>query len=72
MRKDFLILGIIFFIIQIAGIVQYETANIIIARSFATADVTSYNIVYKYFGVLDMVFVIFLAPFWSGFHRSLS
>lgn len=59
-------LGIIFFIIQVAGVIQFETANIIIARSFGTADVTSYNIVYKYFGTLNMVFVIFLVPFWSA------
>ena len=29
-------LGIIFFIIQVAGVIQYETANIIIARNFGT------------------------------------
>jgi O-antigen/teichoic acid export membrane protein len=59
-------LGVIFFIIQIAGILQYETANIIIAQNFGTADVTSYNIVFKYFGVLNMIFAIFLTPFWSA------
>jgi len=59
-------LGIIFFVIQVAGIVQYQTANIIIAQNFTTADVTAYNIVFKYFGMLDMLFVIFLAPFWSA------
>jgi len=59
-------LGIVFFIIQIAGIVQYQSANVIIAQNFTTADVTSYNIVYKYFGILNMAFTIFLAPFWSA------
>ena len=59
-------LGIIFFIIQIAGIIQYQTANIIIAQNFSTSDVTSYNIVYKYFGILNMAFTIFLTPFWSA------
>ena len=59
-------LGLIFFIIQIAGIIQYQSANIIIAQNFGTADVTSYNIVYKYFGILNMAFIIFLAPFWSA------
>lgn len=59
-------LGIIFFIIQIAGIVQYQTANVIIAHNFGTSDVTSYNIVYKYFGMLSMAYVIFLTPFWSA------
>jgi O-antigen/teichoic acid export membrane protein len=64
--KGLLNLGLTFFIIQVAGIVQYETANIIIARNFGSAEVTAYNIVYKYFGILDMVFVIFLSPFWSA------
>jgi O-antigen/teichoic acid export membrane protein len=59
-------LGLIFFIIQIAGVIQYQTANIIIAQNFGTADVTSYNVVFKYFGILNMVFVIFLTPFWSA------
>jgi len=59
-------LGVIFFIIQAAGIIQYETANIIIARNFGTLEVTSYNIVYKYFGVLNMIFMIFITPFWSA------
>lgn len=64
--KDLFNLGIIFFIIQVAGIIQYQTANIIIARNFTTADVTSYNIVFKYFGILSMMFTIFLEPFWSA------
>ncbi len=59
-------LGVIFFIIQVAGIIQYQTANIIIAQNFGTSDVTSYNIVFKYFGVLNMLYVIFLTPFWSA------
>jgi O-antigen/teichoic acid export membrane protein len=59
-------LGVVFFIIQVAGIIQYQTANIIIAQNFSTADVTSYNIVFKYFGILNMIFVIFLTPFWSA------
>jgi O-antigen/teichoic acid export membrane protein len=59
-------LGLIFFLIQFAGIIQYQTANIIIARNFGTSEVTSYNIVYKYFGVLNMIFSIFIVPFWSA------
>ncbi|HSI77688.1 MAG TPA: MATE family efflux transporter [Lunatimonas sp.] len=59
-------LGGKFFIIQIAAIVQYESANIIIARNFSTTDVTAFNIVYRYFGILNMAFAIFLTPFWSA------
>jgi O-antigen/teichoic acid export membrane protein len=64
--KSLFNLGLVFFLIQFAGIAQYQTANIIIARNFGTNDVTPFNIVYKYFGVLNMVFSIFILPFWSA------
>ena len=64
--KSLFNLGLVFFIIQVAGVVQFQTANIIIARNFGTADVTSYNIVYKYFSLLTMVSTIFIMPFWSA------
>jgi len=64
--KDLFNLGLIFFIIQLAAIIQFQTANIIIARNFGTEEVTAYNIVYKYFGILNMVFTIFITPFWSA------
>jgi O-antigen/teichoic acid export membrane protein len=64
--KELFNLGLIFFLIAFAGIVQYQTANIIIARNFGASDVTSYNIVFKYFGILNMVFAIFITPFWSA------
>ena len=64
--NDLLKLGLSFFVIQIASIIQYESANIIISRNFGAAEVTSYNVVYKYFGVLHMVFMIFITPFWSA------
>src|SRR5690606_32121949 len=59
-------LGITFFIIQVAGIVQYQSANVIIARNFGALEVTSYNIFYKYFSMINMIFTIFLTPFWSA------
>jgi O-antigen/teichoic acid export membrane protein len=64
--KELFNLGVIFFVIQVAGVIQFQTANIIIAHYFGTSDVTSYNIVYKYFGVLNMVSITVLWPFWSA------
>lgn len=64
--KELFSLGLVFFVIQMANIIQFQTGNFIIARNFTTADVTSYNVVYKYFGMLNMVFTIFLTPFWSA------
>ncbi len=66
LSKGLFNLGFMFFTIQIAGIVQYESANLIISRYFGPTDVTDYNIVFKYFGVLNMMFSIFLVPFWSA------
>lgn len=64
--KDLLNLGLFFFVIQIAFIIQYQTANFIIAQNFGTEDVVSYNVVFKYFGLLEMISIIFVAPFWSA------
>jgi O-antigen/teichoic acid export membrane protein len=64
--KDLINIGLVFFVIQVAYIIQYQTANIIIARNFSTLDVTSFNIVFKYFGVLTMIFFVFVNPFWSA------
>ncbi len=64
--KSLFNLGLTFFIIQIASLIQYQSANIIIAQGFGTEEVTSYNVVYRYFNVIGMAFGIFLAPFWSA------
>lgn len=60
-------LGFLFFIIQIAAIVQFQTANILIAHWLSPEDVAIYNVCFKYFSVLTMVFSIIVAPYWSAF-----
>jgi O-antigen/teichoic acid export membrane protein len=65
--RDLMGLGIKFFILQIAAIVIYQTSNIIIAQIFGPAQVTPYNIAYKYFSVITMIMGIILMPFWSAF-----
>jgi O-antigen/teichoic acid export membrane protein len=64
--KDILDLGGKFFVIQIAGIVQYQSSNFLIAYYFGPDDVTAYNIAFKYFSILMMVFMMLLTPFWSA------
>ena len=61
-----LTLGVKFFVIQIAALIQFQTANILIARLYSMGEVTQYNIAYKYFNVLYMFFMIVLQPFWSA------
>jgi len=65
--KDLMNLGIKFFIIQIAAVLLYQTNNIIISQLFGPAEVTPYNVAFKYFNVLMMGFAIILTPFWSAF-----
>jgi O-antigen/teichoic acid export membrane protein len=60
-------LGIKFFGLAISSIILYETSNILIAQFFGPAEVTPYNIAYKYFSLLSIAFTIIVTPFWSAF-----
>lgn len=63
---DLMKLGVQFFIIQIAGVIQWQMANFLIIRYFGAVSVTEYNIAYKYLSVLYMVWGIMLAPIWAA------
>jgi O-antigen/teichoic acid export membrane protein len=65
--RDLLNLGVKFFVVQIAAILLYQTNNVIIAQLFGPAEVTSYNVAFKYFTVLMMGFFILMSPFWSAY-----
>ncbi len=39
----------------------------IISQYYGPAEVTIYNIAYKYFSIILMIFTIILTPFWSAF-----
>lgn len=64
--RQLLGLSLKFFIIQIAAVIQYQTANIIIAKSFSIVDVTAYNITVKYFSILTIFLGLIVAPLWSA------
>jgi len=68
--KDLTGLGIKFFVIQIAALIIFQTSNILISQFFSPAEVTPYNISFKYFGVLTMLWGIILAPIWSAFTQA--
>lgn len=70
--NSLLTLGLKFFVIQIAAVIQFQTANFLIGRLFSMGEVTEYNIAYKYFNVLYMVFMILLQPFWSAVTEAYS
>jgi len=60
-------LGIQFFVLQLAGLLLFSTANIVITQLFGPSEVTPYNIVFKYYGIASLGFSIILAPFWSAY-----
>jgi len=62
-----LTLGFRFFLIQIASLIIFATDNLIITQIFTPADVTIYNIAFKYFYILSLVFGVILTPFWSAY-----
>jgi len=65
--SNLLNLGVKFFVIQITGVLFYQTNAIIIAHMFSPSEVTVYSVTYQYFGIFASVFSIILTPYWSAF-----
>lgn len=59
-------LGLKFFLLQLECLVIFSTSNFIISHQFSPADVTSYNICYKYYNLVTMVFLIIIGPLWTA------
>lgn len=66
LSKDLFSLGAKFFIINIAYLVLYQTSVILVAQFFGPKEVTPYNIAFKYFSVISMMFAMLVSPFWSA------
>ncbi len=60
-------LGMQFFVIQISSLIVFTTGNIIITQLYGPKSVVTYNVAYKYFYMVPLVFNVVLAPFWSAF-----
>lgn len=65
--KELLSIGSVFLIIQIGALVLFQTDNIVITQLFGPKEVTTFNIAYKLFSVIIMIFTIVITPFWSAF-----
>ena len=63
---DLFKLGVQFFIIQIAGVIQYQMTNFLIIHYFGATEVTEYNIAFKYFNVPYMLWITILTPVWAA------
>ena len=63
-------LGIQFFVLQIVFVVVFQTDNFLISYFFNPAEVTNFNIAYKYHSILAIIFSILLAPYWTAFNEA--
>ena len=60
-------LGSQFFILQIVSLIIFQTDNILIAQFFRPIEVTNFNVAYKYYSVIIILFTILLTPYWTAF-----
>lgn len=65
-------LGIMFFILQLAGLVMNTTDNILVTRLFNAREVTPFNVVYKFFSAIESIFTALLIPIWSGTTKAIA
>jgi O-antigen/teichoic acid export membrane protein len=65
--KNLMSLGLKFFIIQIGALIIFQTDNIIISQILGNEEVTRFNVAYKLFSAINMVFFIIITPLWSAF-----
>lgn len=70
--RNLMSLGIKFFIIQIAALVLFNTNNIIVTQLFGPKEVTTFNVSFKLFSVITMIFSIIAGPLWSAFTDAYS
>lgn len=59
-------LGVQFFVLQVAGMVLFFSTTVLISRLLSPAEVTPYQIAYRYFSFVSMLFGIVVAPLWSA------
>ena len=58
--------GIKFFILQIFSIILFASVNIIISKLFSPLEVTPYQITYRYFSLILVLFNLIAMPFWNA------
>lgn len=59
-------MGVQFFVMQISGVILFMTSNLLISNLFTPALVTPYQITYRYFSIMLVVFTVICMPFWNA------
>ena len=66
MARNLCSTGVQFFLLQICSVILFTSTNIIISKAFSPAEVTPYQIAYRYFSVMLTVVNIVYMPFWNA------
>lgn len=64
--KQLLSVGLLFFVIQICGVIVTQSGNFIISNVLNPGEVPLFNVVNKYFSLLIVLFTIISSPYWSA------
>lgn len=64
--KEMCIMGANFFVLQVSSILLFMSLNIVISKCFSPDMVTPYQVAYRYFCLVQMVFAILSGPYWTA------
>ena len=59
-------MGVQFFIMQISSVILFMTSNLLISNLFSPEMVTPYQITYRYFSIILVIFTVICMPFWNA------
>jgi O-antigen/teichoic acid export membrane protein len=65
-------LGLLFFVIQIAMVVGYQTDNLIVAQILGSDQVTQYSIPLRLFMLVPTLLMLAFAPLWPAYGEALA
>ena len=59
-----------FFVMQICTLVIFSTDNIIVLNYLSGTEVAKYNVAFKYFNIIVILFNLVLVPYWASFSEA--
>lgn len=66
MLKGVFNIGVKFFVLQICGTILFLSSSLLISKIFNPSFVTPYQIVYRYFSIVLVMFTAISSPYWSA------
>lgn len=68
--RDTLGLGMSFVVVQLMWMLITTTDSYLIAYWFSPSEVVPFSVIFKYFGVINIGFVLVMTPYWSAFTKA--